>query len=172
MKKVLVLLLVAISSMTVFGQTKQPTTTSKKFPVTCKVGLAMQLPADVYGKDYHLKIGSSVIEAATPLSKKFDLTLTTGYLKFNSNEDDKGFVQVPAMLGLRYPVCNYCYLGFATGVAFTNDSEMGTQIAYTPYIGVHGKKMSVDLRYFNHFKTFKNGPSTVKTVGMVVSYSL
>jgi len=163
MKKMLLsiaaLTIVAIS----FAQTKSKAVTNYR------IGIATSIPTDVYCNSTRVGIGSTFLEASCKPhpDKKFTYTLSAGYFRLVNQAGS--YTQAPLMIGARYSVNSTVYFGAATGAAiYTKAGNGNTQLAYSPYIGVQSKHISVDARYFN----FSTKESTMKTLSLVFSYTL
>lgn len=169
MKKVFfsaALLLVAALS---FGQTKA---TKTKPTVNYRVGIATSLPVDVHGTAPRVGIGSTFVEAmCNPRpTKKYTYTLSAGYFRIVSSEPTPTYSQVPVLVGIRYTVSPSVYFGAAGGAAFyTKKGQADPDVAFSPYVGYQVKRISVDARYFNFWK---QAGSTLRSVGLVFSYTL
>lgn len=165
MKKVLLSIAVILSAAVTFGQTAP----KSKIVTNYRVGIATAIPADVYDASSRVGIGSTFLETScTPNpTKKYTYTLSAGYFRIIGTTGS--YNQIPVLLGVRYAVDKILYFGAAAGAGVYAKSGAGDpQFAFSPYIGVQKKNISVDARYFN----FSGSGNTVKTLSLVFSYTL
>ena len=152
-----------------FSQTKSVSGTEKK--LNYRVGIMSSVPVDIYGDDYRIGLGSTLLEASyknVKFSKKISLVLNAGYVRMGSKVLEE-YAQIPVMVGARYPINDVFYFGTSAGVTFYNKKDFGSQnFMYSPYIGFQVKHLSVDLRYLNTVKK----ESSLKTLGLAFSYTL
>ena len=163
MKKMLLSIAVLMITVSSFAQTKTKAITNYR------VGIATAIPTDVYGNSTRIGIGSTFLEASCNPhpAKKYTYTLSAGYFRLVNQTDS--YNQIPVMAGVRYAVNNILYFGAAAGAAIYSKSTLGDpQFAFSPYVGVQNKHISVDARYFN-FSTKKDA---MKTLSLVFSYTL
>jgi hypothetical protein len=147
----------------------------KKSSFNYRVGIASSLPVDVYGDSYRVGIGSSFYEISYALknSKKVSLTFNTAFIRL-INKEATFTNQVPVMVGAKYMVnpdnkTSNIYFGAAAGTTtFTKKSMGSTGFAFSPYVGVQVKHISIDGRYLN----FNRNGSSTRTVALVFSYTL
>ena len=165
MKKVVLSIAIAVIATVTFGQTAP----KSKAVTNYRVGIATAIPADVYEASSRVGIGSTFLEAScnpNP-SKKFTYTASAGYFRIIG--DVGSYNQIPVLVGVRYAVDKILYFGAAAGAGVYAKSGAGDpQFAFSPYIGVQKKNISVDARYFN----FSGNGNTVKTLSLVFSYTL
>lgn len=167
MKKMLLSLAITLIAAVSIGQTK-----TTKPAVNYRVGIATSLPVDVYNTTPRMGIGSTFLEATiNPRpAKKITYTASAGYFRIVTGDGVPSYSQLPALVGARYAVNNTLYFGGAAGAAFyTNKAQGDPDFAFSPYIGVQSRHISVDARYFNFWK---GAGSNIKTLALVFSYTL
>lgn len=165
MKKVVLSIAIAVIATVTFGQTAP----KSKAVTNYRVGIATAIPADVYDAGPRVGIGSTFLEASCNPNpaKKFTYTLSAGYFKIVGTTGS--YNQIPVLAGVRYTVDKVVYFGAAVGTGIYAKSGAGDpQFAFSPYLGVQKKNISVDARYFN----FSGSGNTVKTLSLVFSYTL
>jgi hypothetical protein len=121
---------------------------------------------------YKLAIGADA-RLQYDLSKRYSLTLTTGFSKLYVSEadgDDLGFI--PAKLGFKAFVWDdQFYIMGEAGGAFSvlKNSDNDTSLLLAPSIGYATKYIDVSLRYehYNNFDRLNNDGSVGKGVGQI-----
>lgn len=106
------------------------------------------------------------------LSKKYSLTLTTGYTNlFVSKADGKDLGFIPAKLGFKAFVWNdQFYIMGEGGAAFAvSNGYHKTSLLLAPSIGYATKDIDISLRYehYNDFARYNNNGSVGEGVGQV-----
>lgn len=106
------------------------------------------------------------------LSKRYSLTLTTGYTNlFVSKADGKDVGFIPAKLGFKAFVWNdQFYIMGEGGAAFAvSNGYHETSLLLAPSIGYATKDIDISLRYefYNDFERLNNNGSLGKGVGQV-----
>jgi hypothetical protein len=106
------------------------------------------------------------------LSKRYSLTLTTGYTNlFVSKADGKDVDFIPAKLGFKAFVWNdQFYIMGEGGAAFVTDPHYHkTSVLWAPSIGYATKNIDLSLRYehYNDFARTNNDGSLGKGVGQI-----
>jgi hypothetical protein len=127
-----------------------------------KVGLVSPIPVDIQMQS-KVQLRSCLGEISYKLSKKIDATFNPGYLMFTFRNVE-GFENTVALGGLRYNI-NNIYFGATAGPSWWSENINDNSLLWSPYVGVKGKAISVDLRYFNWRKV----ENTANTLGIVVS---
>lgn len=130
-----------------------------------KVGLVSPLPVDIQLQT-RVQPKSFLGEISNKLSNKVDFTLSGGYLVFNYQVAET-FSNIILAPGFRYNTGN-TYFGCTLGPSWFSENINDYQTLWSPYIGIKGKKISSDIRYFNWRKVPNNG----NTLGIVLSYIL
>lgn len=120
---------------------------------------------------YKLALGADA-RLQYDLSKRYSLTLTTGYSRLFVSEadgDDLGFV--PAKAGFKAFIWNdQFYIMGEAGAAFVTDPHYHkTSFLWAPSIGYATKYIDVSLRYeqYNDFLRLNNSGNLGKGVGQV-----
>ncbi|HSD06286.1 hypothetical protein [Flavobacterium sp.] len=120
---------------------------------------------------YKLALGADA-RLQYDLSKRYSLTLTTGYSRLFVSEadgDDLGFV--PAKAGFKAFVWNdQFYIMGEAGAAFVTDPHYhNTSFLWAPSIGYATKYIDISLRYeqYENFMRTNNDGSLNKGVGQV-----
>lgn len=120
---------------------------------------------------YKLALGADA-RLQYDLSKRYSLTLTTGYSRLfvsKADGDDLGFV--PAKIGFKAFIWNdQFYIMGEGGGAFVTDSHYHkTSLLLAPSIGYATKYIDISLRYehYNDFERWNNNGSAGKGVGQV-----
>lgn len=129
-----------------------------------KAGIVAPLPVDV-SQTSKVMLGSALAECAYKASSKVSITATSGYLRFNADED---FTNIPVLLGACYQAGKSVYFGASAGPGFFSESMNNSQILWSPYVGLKTGKVSADLRYFDWRKKSNN----INSLGIVLSYNL
>lgn len=158
MKKLLTicLLLVSIGAM------------AQKSPWGFRTGVLVPVPVNV-SHEYRMDMGSALASVSYKACKNLDVTLTSGFLRFQGSGANEDFTNIPALLGARYHVNKNVYFGVSAGPAFFNKEFSHDQrILYTPHIGYKTGPISVDANYFNWYDL----DNKYNNIGLCVSYSL
>lgn len=126
-------------------------------------GYALQEP-------YHFSYGADV-RLQYDLSKRFSITLTSGYtnITISGNNNDLAFIPVKA--GYKTFVWeNKFYAMGEIGAAFgTNDTYRKTSVIVSPSVGYATKYIDFSIRYENYadFPNLKDNGSTGDGVGLI-----
>jgi hypothetical protein len=135
-----------------------------------KVGLVAPIPFYVE-TNYTVDV-SSALGTVSYTKGKWDLKATTGYLRFRNNQPWLGNVQnIPLLIGGSYHVSPSFYVGVQAGPSiFTELRVDDTDIKwlYSPHIGWHQKRWSVDMNYLN----WEEVDDAVNSLVLVISYNL
>lgn len=120
---------------------------------------------------YKLALGADA-RLQYDLSKKYSLTLTTGYSHlFVSEADGEDLGFVPAKLGFKAFVWNdQFYIMGEGGAAFVTDAHYHkTSLLLAPSIGYATKDIDISLRYeyYNDLPRYNNNGSIGEGVGQV-----
>lgn len=124
----------------------------------------------VFQEPYHFSYGGDV-RIQYDLSKRYSITLTSGYnnLSISGNDNDLGFIPVKA--GYKTFVwANKFYAMGEIGAAFgTTDTYRKTSVVVSPSVGYATKYIDVSLRYENYadFPNLKDNGSIGDGVGLV-----
>ena len=130
-----------------------------------KVGLVSPLPIDVQLQT-RVQLRSFMGEVSHKLSPKVDLLMNGGYLMF-SYRYSENFDNIVVLPGFRYNMSNI-YFGANCGLGFFSEAFNDNEVLWSPFVGVKGKKISADIRYFNWRKITNDA----NTLGIVISYIL
>ena len=132
-----------------------------------KVGLVMPMPVEI-SLQSRPSLKSVMVEASHKLSNKIDMTFNAGYLFFDYRYSDY-FDNRIAGGGLRYNTNNGgTYFGVTAAAGFFSEDFDFVHLLWSPYVGIKGKRLSGDLRYFN----WRNLDNSLNTLGIVISYNL
>ena len=131
-----------------------------------KAGIVSPLPVDVMLQTT-IQLKSCMGEASYKLSPKFKATFNAGYLVQNYRYDE-AFATIVSLPGLRYTINETLYVGGSYGYAHFSEKLNDYEMLWSPYIGIQGKKLSCDMRYFN----YRQINNSLNTIGLVISYIL
>ena len=151
MKKILMLLVVAVSTVTAFGQ--------NKFPTHVKVGATLYAPLtkDV---NWTSKMWGQKVQVGLFENKTTCAHLTLGYM-----QSRESFVQMPAMLGVRRKIYKNIHAGADAGVSFFKG--MPAQSTYNLAVGATFKKWTIEQSVLRTIKDGKH--SSITGVGLLYS---
>lgn len=139
---------------------------NKKWNVS--FGVLTPIPVDIESS-YRVDMGSTIGKLRYSAVKNFDLTLTTGYMKFQGYYGTDNFDAVPIMVGGMYHVNKSFYIGASAGPSYFNSGfEVDDKVMCMPYVGWQFGHVSVDVNYINwmDFENYHN------TLALGVSYTL
>ena len=172
-EKIKIVMVFAISMLFANNTSAQETTTTspKTYDQGFRLGLGLTGGYAVHDP-YKLAIGADA-RLQYDLSKKYSVTLTTGFSKLYVSEvdgDDMGFI--PAKLGFKAFVWNdQFYVMGEAGGAFSvlKNVDNKTSVLLAPSIGYATKCIDISLRYehYNDFNRINNDGSLGKGVGQV-----
>lgn len=135
-----------------------------------KVGVVTPIP--FYVQTAYTVDVSSALGSAIYTKGKWDLKATTGYLRFRPNTPNLGIVaNIPLVFGASYHISPTIYVGLQAGPSiFTELRVDDTDIKwlYSPHVGWHQKRWSVDLTYLN----WEEVPDELNSLVLVISYNL
>ena len=143
-------------------------TASAQFNI--KAGIAIPIPLYVQ-TPYTVDPSSALITASYTL-KKWDIKATTGYLRFRPNTPDFGIAaNIPLVFGASYHVSPTIYVGLQAGPSIFTELKVDDakiKWLYSPHIGWHQKRWSVDLNYLN----WEEVPDELNSLIFIISYNL
>ncbi|MES2574118.1 MAG: hypothetical protein V4572_04205 [Bacteroidota bacterium] len=170
--KIKIAMVLAISMLFANNINAQETTTAspQNYDQGFRLGLGLTAGYAVHDP-YKLAIGADA-RLQYDLSKRYSLTLTTGFSKLyvsESDGEDIGFI--PAKVGFKAFVWNdQFYIMGEAGAAFSvlNDYNE-TSLLLAPSFGYATKYIDISLRYehYNNFPRLNNDGSLGKGVGQV-----
>lgn len=132
------------------------------------VGLMTPIPVDVK-QSYRIDMGSTIGKIGYSVSKKMDITLTGGYMRFQGFYGADDFTSVPVMAGAMYHVNNNVHFGAAAGPSYFNKTFPDKyKIICVPYVGYKAGHVSVDINYIN----WMNMENYFNSMALSVSYTL
>ena len=131
-----------------------------------KAGIVAPLPVDMQLQT-RIQFKSILCEVSHKISPKVDLLLNGGFLKFNFRTLEH-FENIVAIPGVRYNLANNIYFGANCGPVLFSENIWDNEIMWSPFVGIKGKKITADLRYFDWRKIDNNA----NTLGIVFSYIL
>lgn len=171
-EKIKFVLVLAISMMFATNSSAQETKTAKSFDQGFRLGIGLNAGYAV-NDPYKLVAGADA-RLQYDLTKRYSLTLTTGYTNmFVSKSDapyqDVGFI--PAKAGFKAFVWNdQFYLMGEAGAAFAvSNGYHQNSLLLSPSIGYASKYIDVSLHYefYNDFARINNNGNLSKGVGQV-----
>ncbi|WP_281337205.1 hypothetical protein [Flavobacterium eburneipallidum] len=170
--KIKIAFVLAISALLGNTTQAQETTTATNYDQGFRLGIGLTGGYAVHDP-YKLALGADA-RLQYDLSKRYSLTLTTGFSNLFVSESDAPFKDVgfiPAKAGFKAFVWNdQFYLMGEAGAAFavTNDYNK-TSLLLAPSIGYATKYIDISLRYehYNDFARLNNDGSQGKGVGQV-----
>lgn len=124
----------------------------------------------VFQEPYHFSMGGDV-RIQYDLSKRYSITLTTGYtnLTISGNNNDLGFI--PLKAGYKTFVWeNKFYAMGEIGAAFgTSDTYRRTSVIVSPSVGYVSKFIDISIRYENYadFPNLKSNGTVGDGIGLV-----
>lgn len=130
-------LLTALAGVFAFSNVKaqDPAMQGKKLGI----GAEFAFPMGDFGEFSDFGYGGSLMYQH-PVSEKFKVTGSAGYLNFKSKENFVGVTlnsgYIPVKAGARYYIAENFFAGGELGAVFSTESGGGTAFAYTPGIGV------------------------------------
>lgn len=154
MKKILIFVFSFLCAGQLYSQSK----------MDYKIGLVGTVSTEARINDVKLAFASFLATANYDLSKKIDLSLTSGYMRYIN--EGEGFGYIPALVGVKYKFDEFFYAGADLGASFYTRVHQGTDFAYSGYVGMKVKHLSVDLRYLETIRE-----QNIRTLGLVISYS-
>jgi hypothetical protein len=154
MKKLVLVLAVALTTTIAFAQ--------KKSEVTYNVGATALYPiAKSVDTKSHF-IGQTLEVACKPNGQKVSYTASAKYLQNKSN-----YALIPVAVGVRYPLYNNLSVGLETGVTL-NNSNSDVDFIYSPSVSLALKKFTLSQVLLT---TVKDGKSS-SIIGLALSYRL
>lgn len=169
-EKIKIAFVFAISVLFASNTNAQETASTKNYNQGFRLGLGLTAGYAVHDP-FKLALGADA-RLQYDLSKKYSLTLTTGYSNlFVSKADGKDLGFIPAKAGFKAFVWNdQFYVMGEAGAAFavSNDYDK-TSLLLAPSIGYATKYIDISLRYehYNDFARVNNNGSLGKGVGQV-----
>lgn len=152
MKKILMLLAIAVSTVTAFGQ--------NKFPTHVKVGGTVYAPL-AKNVAWDAKSWGQRVQVGLSENKKGCTHISLGYM-----QNGDGFAQMPVMLGTRRNVYKNIHAGVDAGVSFFKDQS--AQATYNFAVGATFKKWTIEQSVL---RTIKDGKHS-SLVGVGLLYNL
>ena len=169
-EKFKIVMVFAITILFANNSNAQEASSSQNYDQGFRLGLGI-IGGYAVHDPYKLALGADA-RLQYDLSKRYSLTLTTGYSRLFVSEadgDDLGFV--PAKLGFKAFIWNdQFYIMGEGGAAFVTDPHYHkTSLLWAPSIGYATKYIDVSLRYeqYNDFVRLNNNGSLGKGVGQV-----
>lgn len=167
-EKIKIVMALAISVLFADNANAQETSSSQNYDQGFRLGIGVTGGYAVHDP-YKLALGADA-RLQYDLSKRYSLTLTTGYSRLFVSEadgDDLGFV--PAKLGFKAFIWNdQFYIMGEGGAAFVTDPHYHkTSLLLAPSIGYATKYIDISLRYeyYNDLPRLNNNRSLGKGVG-------
>lgn len=133
-----------------------------------RVGIIANIPVNV-ATNYKIDIGSTFFEVSKPITKKIDVVGNFGFLRFRDggiNQSTQIPNQWPIMGGARCFVFNNLYFGASAGASFYQ-TQRDARFIYSAHLGYKYKKLSLDYRYINWWKS----TNIENVTALVASYS-
>lgn len=152
MKKILMLLAIAVSTVTAFGQ--------NKFPTHLRVGATVYAPL-TKNVAWDARSWGQRVEVGLLDDKKGCAHVSLGYM-----QNKGGFAQMPVMLGVRRNVYKNIRAGVDAGVSFFKDQS--AQTTYNLAVGATFKKWTIEQSVL---RTIKDGKHS-SLVGVGLMYNL
>ncbi|QZK91069.1 hypothetical protein K5V07_11435 [Flavobacterium sp. CHNK8] len=165
--------LVAVAMMFASTTQAQETNTAENYDQGFRLGVGLNAGYST-NDPYKLALGADV-RGQYDLSKRYSLTLTTGYTNlFVSKADGKDLGLIPAKAGFKAFVWNdQFYLMGEAGAAFAvsnvDNTRDKTSLLLSPSIGYATKYIDVSLNYthYNHLDRLNNNGTLGRGVGQV-----
>lgn len=168
-RKIQMLLIVAITSFSASTIVAQENVDTKNYDQGFKLGFGIT-PGFVFDDPYDFALGADA-RLQYDLSKRYSITLTTGFsnLFVNGQDNDLGFI--PAKAGFKAFVWNdQFYVMGEVGAAFavTNNYDK-TSLLIAPSIGYATKYIDISLRYehYSDFPKVNNNGTISEGVGQL-----
>ena len=168
-RKIKMLLVVAITSFTASTLVAQENADTKNYDQGFKLGIGIN-GGFVFDEPYDFALGADA-RLQYDLSKRYSITLTTGFsnLFVSGQDNDLGFI--PAKAGFKAFVWNdQFYVMGEVGAAFavTNDYDK-TSLLIAPSIGYATKYIDISLRYehYSDFQKINNNGTVSDGVGQL-----
>ncbi len=169
-ERIKIVMVAAIAILFANYSTAQESSSSQNYDQGFRLGIGITGGYAVHDP-YKLALGADA-RLQYDLSKRYSLTLTTGYSRLFVSEadgDDLGFI--PAKLGFKAFIWNdQFYIMGEGGGAFVTDAHYHkTSLLLAPSIGYVTKNIDISLRYehYNDFPRWNNNGSLGKGVGQV-----
>jgi hypothetical protein len=169
-ERIKIVIVVAIVILFVNYSTAQESSSSQNYDQGFRLGIGITGGYAVHDP-YKLALGADA-RLQYDLSKRYSLTLTTGYSRlFVSEADGHELGFVPAKLGFKAFIWNdQFYIMGEGGTAFVTDPHYHKiSLLLAPSIGYATKYIDISLRYehYNDFPRWNNNGSLGKGVGQV-----
>lgn len=168
-RKIKMLLVVAITSFSASTIIAQENADTKNYDQRFKLGVGINAGL-VFDDPYDFALGADA-RLQYDLSKRYSITLTTGFsnLFVSGQDNDLGFI--PAKAGFKAFVWNdQFYVMGEVGAAFavTNDYDK-TSLLIAPSIGYATKYIDISLRYehYSDFQKINNNGTVSDGVGQL-----
>lgn len=169
-ERIKIVMVLAISVLFANNSTAQQNSNSQNYDQGFRLGIGV-IGGYAIHDPYKLALGADA-RLQYDLSKKYSLTLTTGYSRlFVSEADGNDLGFVPAKLGFKAFIWNdQFYIMGEGGAAFVTDPHYHkTSLLLAPSIGYATKYIDISLRYeqYNDLPRWNNDGSLGKGVGQV-----
>ena len=171
--KIKMVLVVAISAMFANNAQAQEVKEVKNYDQGFRLGVGLNAGYST-NDPYKLALGADV-RGQYDLSKRYSLTLTTGYTNlFVSKADGKDLGLIPAKAGFKAFIWDDSFYvmgeaGAAFAVSNVDNTRDKTSLLLSPSIGYATKYIDISVNYtnYNHFDRLNNDGSLGKGVGQV-----
>ena len=171
--KIKTVLLVAVAALFSNTTSAQEAKTATNYDQGFRLGVGLNA-GYATNDPYKLALGADV-RGQYDLSKRYSLTLTTGYTNlFVSKADGKDLGLIPAKAGFKAFIWDDSFYvmgeaGAAFAVSNVGNTREKTSLLLSPSIGYATKYIDISVNYtnYNHFDRLNNDGSLGKGVGQV-----
>lgn len=137
--------------------------------IKIKAGIVTPIPFYIQ-TNYTVDVSSALVTISHSL-KKWDFKASAGYLRFRPNTPNFKLAQnIPLILGGSYNISPSFYIGMQFGPSHFTETKENYKIKwlYSPHIGWHEKRWSVDLNYLN----WEEIPDELNSLVLVIYYQI